>query len=282
MLYRNRFWFRAPLLLLVPAVLLVTFLAVHHALSREAEVPSGAYGSLETNWQSAIDASTSASPGSRRTVFPYSVVPGGVRDAKELGTAVSNDRVVAQHYAGFHIARAHTLRLERPSMMYVSYRLNNRIYWTRNRIAIPAGETLISDGENYARVRCGNRLSPVAALPVSLSEPSAEKLETPAFIPPLLADLSPREGFSVDPLIAKIPGFGPIPSSGPVASGVPPAGGSPVGGPPAGFPPLLPPGVTPPGSETPPPPVSTPEPGSLSLLLAGALLCGVLWTLFRK
>src|SRR5215475_9406103 len=112
--YRNRFWFRAPLLLLVPAVLLVTFFSIRHALSREAEVPSRTYGSLQTNWQSAIDISTSASTGSRRTVFPYSVVPGGVRDAKELGTAAANDPVVAEHYAGFHIARARTLRLERP------------------------------------------------------------------------------------------------------------------------------------------------------------------------
>jgi hypothetical protein len=280
--YRNRFWFRAPLLLLVPAVLLVTFLALRHSLARETEISSGPYAPLQTNWQSAIDVSTSASTGSRRTVFPYSVIPGGVRDAKELGSAAANDPVVGEHYAGFRIARAHTLRLDRPTMMYVSYRLKNRVYWTRNRMTIPAGETLIFDGENYARVRCGNRLSPVATVPVSLSEPSAEKLETPAFVPPLLADLSPREGFAVDPLIANMPGFGPIPSGGPVASGVPPVGVPPVGVPPVGFPPILPPGVTPPGSENPPPPVSTPEPGSLSLLLCGALLCGALWTFLRK
>jgi len=280
--YRNRFWFRAPLLLLVPAVLLVTFLALRHSFWRETEISSGRYASLQDNWQSAIDVSTSASTASRRAVFPYSVIPGGVRDAKELGSAAANDPVVAEHYAGFRIARAHTLRLDRPTMMYVSYRLKNRVYWTRNRMTIPAGETLISDGENYARVRCGNRLSPVATFPVSLSEPSAEKLETPAFVPPLLANLSPREGFTVDPLIANMPGFGPVPSGGPVASGVPPAGVLPVGVPPVGFPPILPPGVTPPGSENPPPPVSAPEPGSLCLLLSGALLFGALWTFLRK
>src|ERR1043166_5606099 len=237
--YRNRFWFRAPLLLLVPAVLLVPFLALRHSHSRQAEVASAPGSLLETNWQSAIDVSASAPPASRRVVFPYSVVPGGVRDAKELSTAAAKDPVVAEHYSGFRVAGAHTLRLDRPTMMYVSYRLNNRVYWTRNRMTIPAGETLISDGENFARVRCGNRLSPVAALPVSLSEPSAEKLETPDFVPPLLADLSPREGFGIDPLLAKLPPFSPLPGSGPVASGVPP-----IGVPPVGFPPVLPPGVT--------------------------------------
>jgi len=280
--YRNKFWYRAPLLLLVPAVLLVTFFVLRHSNSRETDVASAPGSSLQTNWQSAIDIATSA-PQSRRAVFPYSVIPGGVRDAKELSTVAAKDPVVAEHYSGFQIARARTLRLDRPAMMYVSYRLNSRVYWTRNRMTIPAGETLLSDGENFARVRCGNRLSPVAALPVSLSEPSAERLESPDFVPPLLADLSPREGFAIDPLLAKLPAFVPQPGSGPIASGVPP-----VGVPPVGFPPILPPGVTPPGGTTvtppvnPPPPVSTPEPGSLTLLLTGAFIFAAFWLFLRK
>src|SRR5689334_24572460 len=52
--YRNRFWFRAPLLLLVPAVLLVPFFALRHSLSREADVAGVSDSSLQTNWQSAI------------------------------------------------------------------------------------------------------------------------------------------------------------------------------------------------------------------------------------
>jgi hypothetical protein len=275
--YRNQFWFRAPLLLLVPAVLLVVFFTFRHSRSRDAATVSAPVSSLESNWQAAMDVS-SASSGSRRAVFPYSVIPGGVRDAKELQSAASKDPVVAEHYSDFRIARAHTLRLDRPTLMFVSYRLNNRVYWTRNRMTIPAGETLISDGESYARVRCGNRLSPVAALPVSISEPPAEKLENPDFVPPLLANLMPGEGFgAIDPLLTSMPGFGPPPaSSGPVASGVPPVG----------FPPILPPGVFPSSGSTstnpPPPPVTTPEPGSLTLLLAGALVFGAFLTFFRK
>ena len=296
--YRNRFWFRAPLVLLVPAVLLATFFALRYSHSREADVASAPDSSLQTNWQPAMNVSALVPSGTRRTVFPYSVVPGGVRDAKELSTAAAKDSVVAEHYSGFQVARAHNLRLERPALMYVSYRLNNHVYWTRHPMTIPAGETLISDGESLARVRCGNRLSPVAALPVSHLEPSAEKLETPEFVPPLLADLSPREGFPIDPLIVGMPGFGPgfgpIPGSGPVASGVPPTGApptgttptgtTPTGTPPVGFRPLLPPGVAPPGSNSNPlpPPVSTPEPGSLTLLLCGAFLFGALWAFLRK
>ena len=271
--YRNRFWFRAPLLLLVPAVLLITLFTLRH-LQRAAAVTNVPVSSLQTNWQSAFDLSASASPESRRAVFPYSVIPGGVRDASELRSAAAKDPVVAEHYSDFRIARAHTIRLDHATAMFVSYRMNNHVYWTRNRMTIPAGETLISDGESYARVRCGNRLSPMAALPVSIAEPPAEKLETPDFIPPLLANLMPGEEFGAFPLPNTLSGP-PAPSpSGPIASGVPPVG----------FPPILPPGTIPPGGTivTPPPPVATPEPDAFALLLSGAFLFGALWIFARK
>jgi hypothetical protein len=279
--YRNRFWFRAALLLLVPAVLIVTPFALRRS-HRAEPVPNAPVSSLQTNWQSAFDLSASASAESRRAVFPYSVIPGGVRDASELRSAAAKDPVVAEHYSNFRIARAHTIRLDRPTAMFVSYRINNHVYWTRNRMTIPAGETLISDGESYARVRCGNRLSPIAALPVSIAEPPAEKLDTPDFIPPLLANLMPGEEFGDFPLPNTLSGP-PAPSLGtPIASGLPPVG----------FPPILPPGAIPPIGNTtgpptgppssPPPPVATPEPGAFTLLLCGALLFGALWIFVRK
>jgi hypothetical protein len=269
--YRNRFWFRAPLLLFVPAVLLVTLFALRH-LHRAEAVPNGSIASLGTNWQTVFD--LSASTESRRTVFPYSVIPGGVRDANELRSAAAKDPVVAEHYSNFRIARAHTIRLDRPTAMFVSYRMNNHVYWTRNRMTIPAGETLISDGESYARVRCGNRLSPIAALPVSIAEPPAEKLETPGFIPPLLANLMPGEEFGAFPLPNSLSGP-PVFRGGPIASGAFSVG----------FPPILPPGTTlPPGGTIvmPSPPVAAPEPGALALLFCAAFLFGTLWAFFRK
>ena len=270
---RNQFWFRAPLALLVPAVLLVTFFAIRHSRSQAGAALRAPVPSLQTKWQTAFDLSAFASPVSRRTVFPYSVIPGGVRDANELRAAAAQDPVVAEHYSDFRIIRAHTIRFDRPTAMFVSYRMNNHVYWTRNRMTIPAGETLISDGENYARVRCGNRLSPVAALPVSLSEPPKEKLENPDFVPPLLADLMAGEGSGPFPAPLALPDLPQLPANGPTASSNPPVG----------FPPLLPPGVTPPiGTIVTPPPVATPEPAVLALLLCSALCFGALWALLRK
>jgi hypothetical protein len=258
---------------LVPAVLLVTFIANHHSRSDDSLAVS-LPASSQTNWQAATEFSEASTPASRRAVFPYSVIPGGVRDSDELQSASAKDPVVAEHYSDFRITSAHTLRLDRPTLMYVSYRLNNRVYWTHRPVTIPAGETLISDGENYARVRCGNRLSPVAALPVSLSEPPREKLENPEWVPPLIADPLPGEGVSGYPYPANLPGFPGLPTDGLVASSAPPVG----------FPPILPPGLTPPGPNTnpPPPPVATPEPGLLTLLFAGTLLFGAIWAFCRK
>jgi hypothetical protein len=270
-----RIFARAALFLL-PAILLVTFFSIRafrHALHEESptQVPS-----LSANWPSSLDLSTKLL--SQRPIFPYSIVPGGVRDAHELQKAAAGDSVVARHYADFRIIQAHTIRLNRPLEMYVSYRRNNQVYWTKNRMLIPAGETLISDGENLARVRCANRLSPIAAKPVAASEPTTEELSAPIFVPPLLAQLLPGEGSEFFPSGTG----GPIPA-GPLAAkdpgGVSNSPGSPV------LPPLFGPGVPPPGvpplvphTPVPPPPVSAPEPSSFWLLATGVALAALFAT----
>jgi hypothetical protein len=258
--------FARAALLFVPAVLLVTFVTVkvlHHSAAEQARMPGY---SQDANTQELLDLSTASEL--QRPIFPYSIVPGGVRDARELQSVASHDPVVAQHYSDFRIAAAHTVRLEKPLEMYVSYRRNNNVYWTRNRMVIPAGETLLSDGENLARVRCGNRLSAIAAKPVSVSEPTKEELSTPNFVPPLMAEFLPGDG----------DGFFP----GAPASALPalPPGSTTTGAntpPQAIFPPLLPPGVRPNSPNTPVvPPVSTPEPGTFTFLFAGIAMIAVL------
>lgn len=254
-------------MLLVPAALLFTFLTVkllHYGAAKQAHTP--VYSQFEDsqdngarNQNDALGLSASLQP--RRPIFPYSIVPGGVRDARELQSAASHDPVVARHYSDFRIAAARTVRLERPLEMYVSYRRNNQVYWTKNRMLIPTGETLISDGENLARVRCANRLSAIAAKPVAVTDPTKEELNAPEFVPPLMAELLPGEGVDLFPGVPD----GAIPA---LSSGPNPGSKTP---PPGLFPPLLPPGVAPFIPNTPViPPVSTPEPGAFTFLFAGA------------
>lgn len=246
----------------IPAVLLVTFLVVH--FSRHASPNRAPIAQVEFNLAPEVPTEVSPAGLSPRPVFPYSVVPGGVRDAQELQKAASSDPVVGKHYSDFHIGKARSIQLDRPVAMYVSYRRNNQVFWTRNKMMIPAGETLISDGENLARVRCGNRLSPVAEKPVAATDPDKAELETAEFIPPMLAELLPGDGVEMFP---GEPGAGPRPTPN---NGSP---SSPI------LPPFLGPGVSPHTSTIPvlpPPPVNAAEPGSLSLLFAGAVFFAVL------
>lgn len=252
---------------LVPLVLLVallTALFLRHSPNDSLSLNSFADQSGAAQWQQ--PAPQTATVASTRPIFPYSIVSGGVRSGKELQAASSADPVVAQHYSDFKVARARTIQLDHPVAMYVSYRRGNNVFWTRNRMTIPAGETLISDGENLARTRCANRLSAVAVKPIAASDPTTEELNQPSFVPPFMAAMLPGES------AFRIPGppLGPpVTPDGPGASGAPPSAG---GVSPPLLPPILFPGgppVVPHTPPPPPPPVSTPEPGSLALLVVG-------------
>jgi hypothetical protein len=241
--------------------------------------------------------------GHTRTVYPYSVIAGGAQSAQELREAVAVDPVVAQHYADFDIAKARRVTLDAPKLVYVSYRIGNKVFWTKHKVALRKGEAMLSDGPNMARTRCGNRISVLPVRPNAPAEPSSSELEGPEFAPmvssPYLSaySVSPPAMFS-----------GPIQSPGPTASFVPvapffplPGGGGIVGNKSASTPPpgggggnTPPPGGGTGGGGTPgsggggtpggggggtpgggsggggtPPPVGVPEPGTAALVLMG-------------
>src|SRR5271155_134164 len=214
-----------------------------------------------------------------RVLYPYSVIPGGVRNSAELRNAVAHDATVAAHYADFKLNDARVTQLRETRALFVSYRVGNRIYWTKNRLNLPAGETVVSDGEHMARTRCGNRLSEVPIGPVLNNEPLPEAMEIPAdggllaapeslselplAVPPTTTIVVPPQppGSIYIPIIPPIFPIGDTPSS----PGIPPA-------PPPPPPPLPPP-------PPPPPPISTPEPSGALMLVAG---CACVWLLRRK
>jgi hypothetical protein len=175
-----------------------------------------------------------------RSVYPYSVVPGGVLNAAELKQAADHDPVVASHYAAFEYQHAHAVRLKTAALMYVSYRKNGRVYWTRKAHLIPAGEKVITDGKATARARCGNQLSEKPHAATAPNEPSEEALNRPTTmadsmavdIPPLSdlhsALLPPEPGreLSGGGLLSSPVGVGGI--FPPVGLVPPPGGGTPV------------------------------------------------------
>ena len=224
--------------------------------------------------------------GHSRPVFPYSVIAGGAESPQELRGAVAADPVVAQHYADFDIAKARRVTLDAPKLMYVSYRIGNKVFWTKHKLALRKGEAMLSDGRNMARTRCGNRVSVLPVRPNAPAEPTSSELDGPEF--PAIASSPYLAAYS-----APVPAWysGPIQSpGGPGASFVPvapffplPGGGGIVGNkssstpPPGGGGGTPPPGggggsggggTPPPGGGT-PPPVGVPEPGTAILVLIG-------------
>jgi hypothetical protein len=203
-----------------------------------------------------------------RTLLPYSVIPGGAADAAELRNAIVRDPVVAMHYAVFAVSKTHVVRLDSNRALYVSYRLGDRVFWTKKKLILFRGETVLTDGQHLARTRCGNRLSETAEAPTSPKEPERASLEMPE-APELTGITTPVPELPFTPISPLVPpptgGGGSSPPLVPIFWGV---------GPPPGTPgqPVVPPIV-------PPPITGIPEPGTALLVSAGFLS---LWTLRRK
>jgi hypothetical protein len=158
-----------------------------------------------------------------RTIYKYSVVPGGVRDVKELKWAADHDPVVRAHYAGFDYDHAHVVKLVLARTAYVSYRIGNKVYWTRHRVSLKKGETVITDGKITARSRCANRVEDMPQQLTSEAEPPAVAFDEP--VQPALgtAFATPTVPFQ-SALINRnpVPGLGPavpLSSLDPIANG---------------------------------------------------------------
>jgi hypothetical protein len=223
-----------------------------------------------------------------RTIYPYSVVPGGVEDARELKWWAEHDPVVAAHYAGFDYAHAQVVRVTLARTAYVSYRIGNHVYWTRRRIALHKGEKLITDGKITARARCANRLAQIPMQQAAAPELPPQKLEQPVLAGTGTAMQSPPVEFKSALLNRpEVPGIG---AAGPLSLYDPFVGGNfiPIA------PPPLPAGLCAPtkkngssggsgtgsGKKKPGPcgvsgTATVPEPGTWILLASG--LAAVLW-----
>jgi PEP-CTERM motif len=204
-------------------------------------------------------------------VYPYSVVPGGVKDLDDLRYAAARDYVVRRHYARFDYSQARLVRAREAREVYLSYRIRDTVFWTRRKIRLHLGELLLTDGKITARARCGNQISDTAMPEVSNEEPEEDVLDRP------VAQLEPGPSFPVRPLLAsaELPGGQPIPPKlfannfffPYVPTGMPLPGGCPVDN-----------GVVSKRCRHPKPPV-VPEPSSMVLIASGLAL--VLWR-YRK
>ena len=115
--------------------------------------------------------------GSDRPNYRLSVVPGGVYTPDELRNVLVQDAIAANHYQGLNpnAVRVETVKQER--FAYVSYRKDDQIYWTRNKVRLSEGETVLTDGAQEIRARCGNCISDTPQLPVADVEPASVEFD---------------------------------------------------------------------------------------------------------
>ena len=236
-----------------------------------------------------------------RKVYEYSLIPGGVDDAGAFGRFRMSDAVLREHFRDVD-GRLVLTKLPQNRWMYASYRVSDKIYWTKNRVLIHAGENLLTDGKTLGRARCGNRLSETPETPVKTFQPPSvttdrftpeiailmppaltPEVETPAI--PGFPDVVPPDQVEV-PFVPGPPSGGeasPIPTPFPVPA--PPGSGGSVSQPVV---PLVPPVVPGPGSRpyTPPsvtPTIPTPEMSTWALMLTGLFgLGGVRFARMRR
>jgi len=203
-------------------------------------------------------------PKNRRLVYPYSVIPGGVRSGNELKQIAQQDPVVAAHYSGFNYDRAHLIQVNHPSLVYLSYRKGGKIHWTSKQATLHPGEMLLTDGKITARTRCGNQVSVLPQANTLREEPVMAEMERPDAFASGSERLFPESSafLHLDPLLPIGPPYAGFPQPG-VFLPLPFGGGGERNTKSGG-------GTTPPPLPPPPPPSTVPEPGTVVLMLSGA------------
>jgi len=115
-----------------------------------------------------------------RPVFRHSVVSGGVYTANEVATAIERDRIVAAHYSGVNVRQLRAETVSEARAVYMSYRIGDEIFWTKEQVGLRLGETILTDGIHGIRARCGNAIAFTPMEPTAHDEPDAMEFETPA------------------------------------------------------------------------------------------------------
>jgi len=174
-------------------------------------------------------AGRSAQPKPGRPVYPYSVIRGGAYSAGELIQALDADPVAARHYAVFRRSLVHTAESPFANAVYLSYRVGNAVYWTSRAVRVPRGETLLTDGRNYARARCGNRISLTPQTPVSDLEPAPLALDQPS-PPASIRNPNPETWAETKLVTGLAPPFARAPANVPSTSAATDTSPTPTGG----------------------------------------------------
>ena len=174
---RRSRWQRQRRFLKVIAAVVLVWAGAHFALSVHSAVTSRAGRAASDRRQASTIRPVRLVEKASRPIYPYSVIRGGAYNAGELVRALDVDPVAARHYSVFRRSLVRTVGADFSAPVFVSYRVGAAIYWTSRPIRLPRGETLLTDGTNYARARCGNRISQSPQTPVNETEPATSAMD---------------------------------------------------------------------------------------------------------
>ena len=263
-------------LLLAVAAILLTLQFLQNLHSKASDHRTIVSSSHVLDLAPYSDVAPDRQAGASRPVYPYSIVPGGVQSSGELKQAAATDPLVAAHYRDVSLGSLRSERVKFDRLVFVSYRVADRIYWTSKPVALRKGERILTDGKNEIRGRCGNRVSEAPASPIALHEPPEVSSEKPVSVvstgiptvPSTLEDPQWNSISAMPELITAVPSPGAPSGGSPYVPFVPPVVSCCSGKPGSPKPPVNPP-VPPPIPPPPSPPIATPEPSVLWLLASG-------------
>ncbi len=112
-----------------------------------------------------------------RPVYKYSVVPGGAHSPVEMRTAINTDPVVATHYKTLNASGLRTEVVREDRLVHVSYRKGDEVFWTKKKVLLRKGETILTDGTTQIRTRCGNCIADEPLGPTTDAEPDLVELD---------------------------------------------------------------------------------------------------------
>lgn len=145
-----------------------------------------------------------------RPEFRHSVIAGGAYTPDEVEDAMHQDPVVAAHYSSINPRELRVESLSEDRIVYMSYRVGNDIFWTKKGVRLKQGETILTDGVNSIRARCGNCIAFAPMMPTTDDEPGEMEFDSliddPGIVqsrPPLGSEsLPPISGFPPPWLVA--------------------------------------------------------------------------------
>ena len=222
---RRRTWYRRRLRtqrILVATIVLLLVAACWQNVARRLALPRlhpsdvfsdsfWARGDVRRNLASVGVRARAAKAWLAHRAYPYSVIPGGVRDVNELREIAARDFVVRRHYAHFDYDHASLVRAGKQRLVYMSYRRGDAIFWTRKKVHLQPDELLLTDGVVTARTRCGNQVSETPKSEVSEEEPTEDVFDQP------VAEIEPRAlPFRSSLAKPSLPGANPVPPSAPL------------------------------------------------------------------